>query len=94
MTALKECGVDPLDFLMEDNKWFVLEDGRLSPGDYRVAQDKLLNKTLDEVVKRKDWVTANDTCYPVGQIFGLSVYEMTHKRTKQPVYVTVQELRL
>ncbi len=90
--ALLECGVDTSELLTEDSKWFVLEDGRLSPGDYRVTTDKVLNKTCDEMVQRKDYVTADDDCYPVGDIFGIPVYECTHKMTGQSVYVTIGEL--
>ena len=92
--ALKSVGVDHLDLLAEDSKWFVLEDGRLSPGDYKLSSDKVLNESMDDIVNRKDVVTADQHCYPVGDIMGMSVYEMTHKRTKQKVYVTVGELLL
>lgn len=94
MEALKEEGIDPLEFMLEESKWFVLEDSRLSPGDYRVQVDKVLNETFDDIVNRKDYITIDDNCYPVGTIFGHNVYEATHKRSRQKVYVTVQELML
>lgn len=90
--ALFECGVDTAELLAEDSKWFVLEDGRLSPGDYKVSTDKVLNDTCDELVRRKDYVTADDDCYPVGDIFGIPVYECVHKKTGKSVYVTIGEL--
>lgn len=92
--ALNSAGIDHLDLLSEDSKWFVLDDGRLTPGDYKVSVDKVLNESMDDLVNRKDVVTADEHCYPVGDIMGISVYEMTHKRTKRAVYVTVGELLL
>lgn len=92
--ALNSAGIDHLDLLEEDSKWFVLEDGRLSPGSYKVSTDKVINTTCDDIVNRKDVVIADQHCYPVGDIMGMSVYEMTHKRTQQKVYVTIGELLL
>lgn len=90
--ALKQAGVDQLDLLTEGSKWFILEDGRLSPGAYTVSADKVLNTSMDEIVRRKDTVIANEACYPVGDIFGVDIYEMTHRNTNQKVYVSVEEL--
>ena len=90
--ALQEVGVDHLDLLTEGSQWFILEDGRLSPGQYKVSTDKLLNVSMDEMVRRKDTVIADEECYPVGNIFGIDVYEMTHRNTNQKVYATVEEL--
>ena len=90
--ALSKVGVDHLDLLEESSQWFILEDGRLSPGSYRVKENKVLNISLEEMVRKKDTVVADDCCYPVGDIFGMPVYEMTHKNTNKKVYVTMSEL--
>ena len=90
--AIKESGIDPLDFMTEQSLWFVLEDGRLSPGTYKVTNDKVLNNTLEEMVKTKDAIKIKKDCYPIGQMFGLNVYEATHIKTGQNIYVTVSEL--
>ena len=88
----KELNVDVLDFLNEKNEWFLLEDKQLSPGVYRVSNPKLLNKTCDELVWPKDQVRIQDECFPVGDVFGVDVYEATHIKTNQQVYVTASEL--
>jgi len=90
--ALSKAGVDHLDLLEESSQWFILDDGRMSPGSYKVREGKMLNKSLDEMVRKKDVVIANEDCYPVGDIFGMPVYEMTHRNTNQKVYVTISEL--
>tara|TARA_R110000822_G_scaffold101565_3_gene227781 strand:- start:17760 stop:18359 length:600 start_codon:yes stop_codon:yes gene_type:complete len=90
--ALKYADIDSLDFLAENTQWFVLEDKRLSPGLYKVHEHKVLNDTCDELVYPKDKVRVDELCYPVGDVFGLDVYEATHVKTNQTVYVTVGEL--
>ena len=84
--GLSKLGVDHLDLLTEDSKWFILEDGRLSPGQYKLQFEK------DELINKKDTVIADENCYPVGDLFGMSIYEFTHKKTNQKVYATVEEL--
>jgi hypothetical protein len=92
--ALKLLDVDLTDILSEGSQWLVLDDLRLSPGSYRVTVDKVINESFDDVVKAKDWVQVDKNAYPVGEIFGLNVYEATHKRTNKKVYVTIDELML
>ena len=89
---LEECGVDQLDIMLESSEWFVLKDGMLSPGIYRLSEDKVLNGTYDDIVNTKDQVRIHDDCYPVGDVFGIDIYEAEHIRTRQKVYVTVNEI--
>ena len=65
---------------------------QLTPGLYRVSTPKLLNKTCDELVWPKDQVRILDESFPVGEVFGVDVYEATHINTNRQVYVTVSEL--
>lgn len=90
--ALSDVGIDPIDFILENTQWFVLEDKRLSPGVYKVLEDKLLLSTMEEAVKARDKVRVDEDCYPIGEIFGLDIYEVTHINTKQSVLVSVGEL--
>ena len=89
---VEKSGYEITDFLKENNEWFVLEDGRLSPGIYKLKYDKMLNSTCEEVVKTKDRVRVEENIYPVGQIFGLNIYEVTHVLTQQKVYITSEEI--
>ena len=90
--GVEKLGVNPQIELAESTDWFVLEDGRLSPGNYKIKNDKVLNTTCEELVKAKDWVKIVDQSYPVGQIFGVNVYEAVHVKTNQKIYVTISEL--
>ena len=90
--ALQEYGLDTSDILEEESQWFMLEDNQLSPGIYRVKEDKILNESYDEMVFGKDQIRVHDETYPIGDIFGLNVYEATHLKTNKQVYVTANEI--
>ena len=88
----KELDVDVLDFLNESNSWFMLDEKQISPGIYRVETPKLLNKSCDELVWPKDRVRINEDCFPIGDVFGVDIYEATHVNTDQKIFVTASEL--
>lgn len=88
----KSLNVDALDFMSEQTEWFLLENNQLSPGTYKVLSDKLLNDTYDEVVLPRDKVVVSENCYPVGEMFGLNIYEVTHCKTRKNIYVAISEL--
>ena len=44
---LEKCDVDIFDMLVEQSEWFVLSDKQMSPGRYRLYNDKLLNVYCD-----------------------------------------------
>lgn len=90
---LKECQIDPLDFLSESTRWFTTEDGMLSPGTYRLSEGlKMVNSTAEELGKKGDQVRVEEDCYPVSNMFGLDIYEVIHTPTRQKIYVTAGEL--
>ena len=64
----------------------------ISPGMYRVRNFKMVNTTCEEIVRPKDSIRVKDECYPVGDVFGLDIYEGIHQSTNQPVYFTLSEI--
>ena len=84
--------IDVLDILNESNEWFVLEDKQLSPGVYSISENKILNSTYDEFCNAKDKIRIEDDCYPVGDVFGLDIYEGVHMKTGQKIYLTISEI--
>lgn len=91
LKALSEAGIDPTDILAEENNWFVLENGQLSPGVYKLKYEKVLND-IDMQINPNDKVKVAEDAKPVGEMFGINIYEATHIRSKQKVYVTSLEL--
>ena len=49
-SILEKSNMTRLDFLSEESQWFLLENQQLSPGIYRVASDKVLSETWDDIV--------------------------------------------
>jgi len=84
--------IDSLDILNESSKWFVLDNNCLSPGVYKLRESKLLNVSCEDLVNPLDKIRVPADCFPVGDVCGMNVYEATHIRTNQQVYVTVGEL--
>jgi hypothetical protein len=87
-----EAGIDPLDMIAEDHAWYVLENNQLAPGIYRVKGDKLLGEGLEDVVRAKDQIRILDESFPVGDVFGMNVYEAIHLTSKKMVYITLGEI--
>ena len=78
--------------LAEDTSWYLLENNLLTPGIYRVKSDKVLASTLEEMVRAKDQIRILDNSYPIGEVFGLNVYEAIHLNTNQPIRITLGEI--
>lgn len=89
---LKKLNIDTLDFMTENTQWFVTKDKMLSPGVYTVKNEKMVNSSYEEIVRRNDKIRVNEDCYPKGDMFGLDIYEVTHINSNQPIYVTLSEL--
>ena len=87
-----KCGIDVLDFLNEQNEWFVLDDKMISPGIYRVKNPKIVNTTFEEIILPKDQIRISENCYPIGDIFGVDIYEALHVKTNQQIFFTVSEI--
>lgn len=89
---ISESGIDQLDILAEQSEWYMLDEKQLSPGIYRLTEDKVLSETWDDVVRAKDKVRVLENSFPVGNLLGLDIYEAVHINTNRKVHVTVSEL--
>ncbi len=90
---LTKMEIDVLDFLNEDNQWFVLEDKSISPGMYRIKDEKIINSTYEPMVLPKDQIKIyEDLNFPVGSVFGMDIYQATHVKTNQRIYITTSEI--
>ena len=89
---LRELNVDPVDLIAEQSQWFILKDKQLSPGIYRIKEDKMINQLFEELVNAKDKIKISQDCYPTGEVFGIDIYEGIHMNTNKRVYVSASEL--
>ena len=51
---VEKSGLETLDFLSESSEWFLLEDKSISAGVYSLKYEKVVNSTIEEVVRPKD----------------------------------------
>lgn len=91
LRGLSDIGMDPTDLIAEESNWFVLDSGQLSPGTYKLRYEKILEE-IDIPIMPNDKVRVNEDAMPIGEMFGINIYEATHIRTKQKLYVTSMEL--
>lgn len=91
-SILQEHGLDSLDLLAEENEWFVLEDRQLSPGLYRINCHTVIKESFEPIVNPKDRIRVLDDSYPVGDVFGIDVYEAVHVNTNKKIYVTSKDI--
>jgi len=90
---LDAMGIDYTEELNESKDWFVLDDGAMSPGLYRMRHgDKIDAETWTEIVKKNDQIRIHENSYPIGDIHGINVYEGTHIKTGKTVYITPSEV--
>ena len=76
---VERCGIDPLDILAESSEWFILPDGTMSPGVYRMNEGgKMLNSTCEEMCRKDDRVRVLENCNAVANICGLDIFEVVH----------------
>jgi len=85
-----ETGIDVLDCLAEETKWFMLEGNELSPGIYKMKNETITTK-CEEIVKKGDQIRIVET-HPFDELLGLQVYEAVHLKSSQKVYITTAEI--
>lgn len=89
---IEETGYEPVQFLNESSSWFLLDDGSVAPGVYKLKYSKMVNSTCEEIVNPGDQVRVSENTWPVGDICGLDIYEGTHIKTAQKIYFTIEEI--
>lgn len=92
MKIIRESGFDTLDMLQESSEWFLLDDKQLSPGIYRIKNEKVLSETLDDIVKAKDKVRILEQSYPVDNLIGIDIYEAIHLNTGKKIHIALGEI--
>lgn len=85
----EKTGISILDVLQEQSFWYVLEDGSLSPGVYRINNDTITTQCED--VRKSDKIRVVEGA-PVDNILGLNIYEGVHMKSGQKLFATSAEL--
>lgn len=89
---MEELGLNSKEFMLAENKWFVCSDRMLSPGTYKLQNDKMLSSSFEDVVKAKDKVRVQENAYPIDDVYGIDIYEAIHVNTNQKIHISSMEL--
>ena len=86
----EETGIDIMDVLLENSKWYVLDDGNIGQGVYRIKNNTITDQT-EEIVRKDDQIRVdeNNLCH---NILGICVYEGTHMKTGRRVLFSANEI--
>ena len=86
----EETGIDIMDVLLENSQWYVLENGSLGEGVYKMRNDSMTDQ-CDEIIRKDDKIRVleNNLCH---DIMGMPVFEGTHMRTGRRVLFTANEI--
>ena len=92
MQIHEKTGIDVLDVLAEESKWFILEDKEMSPGIYRIRHDTMTQK-CEDIVKKGDQIRVVETdAMPIYEVLGIDIYKGIHLNSKQWVYFSTGEI--
>ena len=83
-------GVDIMDILLESSQWYILENGCVGQGVYRMCNNSTID-TGEEFVRKGDQirVAADNLCH---DILGISIFEGTHLRTGKRILFSANEI--
>jgi hypothetical protein len=86
-----ETGIDIMDFLLESqSKWYLVENGNLGPGVYRMENDTLTDQAED-IVRKDDQIRVTDHNH-IDDILGIAIYEGVHIKTGRRVLFSANEV--
>jgi len=85
-------GIDPRLVTIQESQWYVNDDATLRPGLYKLIRDMPLQLTGDMLALKKTAISIDEKCSPIGNIFGVNVYNVTHCKTKQKLVITQYDI--
>ena len=90
---IDEAGIDPISLVESTNKWFVLQDGSLGPGVYRMLNDTVTIDTIDDLIKKGDKIRIEENhSQPVDNIMGMDIYRGVHLNSMKNIYISTGEI--
>lgn len=88
----KEQGIELDDTLSESKTWMVKE-GNLLPGKYKLAEHCISSATGEPVAFKGSVIMVNEVnSLPCGDIGGVNVYSVYHPASKQHIYITLEDI--
>jgi hypothetical protein len=91
MEYLKQQGVEFDDTIVEE---VTLDNGKLSKGIYVLTQDVVTTEAENEIdALEGDEVEVFEDSPPEDTILGVDVFGVVHKKTKQKIYVSSEDIK-
>lgn len=85
-------GVDSLEILAETTQWFMIEGNAIAPGVYNMKNDSM-TIACESVVGKSDKIRIlPEKNTPIGEVFGIDIYEAVHLKTQQKLYISTGEI--
>ena len=88
----EKCGIDLKEFINEKNMWYVTNDKQLSPGIYKLKEEKTDSLRLMLGFRKGEKIRVRDDAYPIDEVFGIDIYEAYHVNTGMLVHITAGEI--
>tara|TARA_A100001011_G_scaffold347948_1_gene385425 strand:+ start:981 stop:1568 length:588 start_codon:yes stop_codon:yes gene_type:complete len=74
------------------NAWYLTEDKeKIQASKYALNRDIALPKTGELLAKKNSWVKITEHA-PIGDIFGIPVFEALHLKTQQKIYIVQEDI--
>ena len=81
------------DDTLSESTWYMTENNVLHPGVYTLQYDVVSPLTGETIGVKNSKIRVHENCIPVGESIGTPIYEVTHIKTKQKVYVNPGEIK-
>ena len=90
LKVLKKMDIDFDDTLFEST-WY-MNNGILQPGVYTLMNDALSPKTGEIIARANSKIMVHEDCFPIDTVIGSPIYEVTHIKTKQKIFINPGEI--
>lgn len=90
LKVLKKMDITFDDTLFEST-WY-MNNGMLQPGVYTLMNNAISPKTGEVIALTDSKIIVHENCFPVGTIIGSPIYEVTHIKTKQKIFINPGEI--
>jgi hypothetical protein len=78
--------------ILNESTWNLTENDQLKSGNYVLNRDVALASSGQILALNRTAVIVENDTTPVGQILGVNVYKVHHCKTRQPIYITQQDI--
>ena len=88
-----ELGMDLNDTLVENTNTWIVTEGKLGQGEYKLTYDIASPITGEIVGKKNHKIVVESVIDPIDTVLGQSIYKVKHMISGQDLYVTAQDLK-